>query len=188
MAFAVPIMAMIYSIGDVSGCHINPAVTLGLCLARRLPSREVFPYMASQVLGAFLASGLLRVLFVDYPGQLGTTQPAGSEMQAFILETIATAILMFVILSVTSGSKEKGILAGLAISGVIFFDIVFIGLITGSSINPARSLAPAVVSGTLAHLWIYLTAPFLGACVGVICWRVTHGHLCAAEGKEKDVN
>jgi aquaporin Z len=171
LVFGLVVMAMIYAVGDVSGAHLNPAVTLGFWYAKRLPANVVAPYIASQIVGAFVASGLVLTLFTHKT--LGTTQPTGSAMQSFILEIILTAILMFVILSVSTGAKEKGILAGVAIGGVIAVEALFAGAVSGASMNPARSLAPAVVSGTLGDLWIYLAGPAIGSAIGVLCNKAT---------------
>jgi aquaporin Z len=171
LTFGLVVMAMIYAVGDVSGAHLNPAVTLGFWFARQFPVRSITPYLLSQSIGALAASGLLRTMFG--PGTLGTTQPAGSVLQSFILETVLTAILMFVILSVASGSKEKGLLAGVAIGGVIAFEAIFAGPISGASMNPIRSFAPAVVSGMTHHLWVYLLAPVVGSGIGVLCKKAT---------------
>lgn len=170
LTFGLIVLSMIYALGDVSGCHLNPAVTVGFFAAGRFDSRQVLPYVLSQCLGAILASVLLRAMF---PAQasLGATLPAGSDMQSFLLEFVLTLILMFVILSVSSGSQEKGLMAGVAVGAVIALEALFAGPICGASMNPARSLAPAVVSGKLDHLWIYLTAPVLGACVSVPVFR-----------------
>ena len=156
--------------GDVSGAHLNPAVTLGFFAARRFPGREIFPYVASQCAGALLASSLLRFLFPRNE-TLGGTFPAGSVAQSFVLELVLTCILMFVILSVSTGAKERGITAGIAVGGVIALEALFAGPICGASMNPARSLGPALVSGRLASLWIYLVAPVAGAFLGVIICR-----------------
>jgi aquaporin Z len=169
LTFGLVVMAMIYAIGDVSGAHINPAVTLGFWFARRLPGKAVLPYIISQLVGAFAASCLLWAMFAT--STLGATHPAGSSMQSFTLEVVLTAILMFVILSVASGPQEKGLLAGVAIGGVIAFEALFAGPISGASMNPARSLAPAVVSGAIGDVWIYLAAPVLGSGIGVLCHR-----------------
>ncbi|HEV2971565.1 MAG TPA: aquaporin [Pirellulales bacterium] len=166
LTFGLVVMTMIYAVGDVSGAHLNPAVTLGFWFARRLPGRAIAPYLLSQMVGALAASGLMRAMF-DHP-TLGVTRPAGSAQQSFALEAVMTAMLMFVILTVTSGSKEKGLLAGIAIGGVIAFEALFGGPISGASMNPARSLAPAVVSGNLEYIWLYIIAPPLGALVAVI--------------------
>ena len=166
LTFGLVVMAMIYAVGDVSGAHLNPAVTLGFWLARREGARNVLPYILSQLLGAFAASSLIAVLFTHKT--LGATHPQGPVLQSFFLEVILTAILMFVILSVAIREKEKGLLAGVAIGGVIAFEALFAGPISGASMNPARSLAPAVLSGGMRDLWIYLAAPVLGAALGVI--------------------
>ena len=172
--FGLVVLAMIYALGDVSGCHINPAVTIGFFAARRFSGRLVLPYIASQLLGALLASLTLRLLFPSH-ATLGATVPAGSAWQSFVLEFILTLILMFEILSVSSGAKEKGLLAGVAIGSVIALEALFAGPICGASMNPARSLAPALVSLKLDSVWIYLAAPVLGACGGVLVFRCTHG-------------
>lgn len=161
LTFGLVVMAMIYAIGDISGAHMNPAVTVGFWTSKRFPGRCVLPYVASQLIGACAASIVLRLLFT-HP-TLGATQPAGSAMQSFVLEIILTAILMFVILSVSSGSKEKGMMAGIAIGGVIGFEAMFAGPISGASMNPARSIAPALVSGQMRAIWVYIAGPLIGA-------------------------
>jgi aquaporin NIP len=167
LTFGLVVMAMIYAVGDISRAHLNPAVTLGFWVARRLPGRSVLPYIASQLMGTFAASGLFWAMFAH--ATLGATHPSGSASQTFVLELVLTAILMFVILSVASGPREKGLLAGVAIGGVIAFEAMFAGPISGASMNPARSLAPAVLSGGMSDVWIYIIAPIAGAVVGVFC-------------------
>lgn len=162
LTFGLIVLAMVYTFGDVSGAHLNPAVTIGFWAARRLPGREVLPYVASQITGALLASATLRLLFPGNP-LLGATMPAGSEMQSFVLEFILTFFLMLTILNVSTGAKEKGITAGIAVGAVISLEAMFAGPICGASMNPARSLAPAVVSGHLEHLWLYLAGSVFGA-------------------------
>ncbi len=166
LTWGLIVLAMVYTLGDVSGAHLNPAVTLGFWAARRMEGKLVAPYVGSQVLGALAASGVLRGLFPENQ-TLGATLPAGSAMQSFVLEVILTALLMFVILGVSTGAKEKGITAGIAVGAVIALEAMFAGPICGASMNPARSLAPALVSGHLQSLWIYLTAPVLGALLAV---------------------
>jgi aquaporin Z len=161
-------------VGDVSGAHFNPAVTFGFLLARRFPLGSTVPYVAAQCLGGLAASGFLRLLFPEN-ASLGVTVPAGPWAQAFSLELVLTFMLMFVTLSVATGSKEKGVLAGVAIGAVIAFEALFAGPISGASMNPARSFAPAVMSGRLAELWIYLTAPVLGAALAVAAFVGVHG-------------
>ena len=170
LTFGLIVLAMIYAVGDVSGAHLNPAVTLGFFAARRFEGRWVTPYIASQCAGAMLASFTLRLMFPAH-ATLGATLPAGDAIQSFVLELILTLLLMFVILSVSTGSKEKGILAGVAVGSVIALEALFAGPISGASMNPARSLAPALVSLRLDGLWVYLTAPALGACAGVLACR-----------------
>jgi aquaporin Z len=157
---------MIYSIGEVSGAHINPAVTLGFWIARRFEGREVLPYIGSQCVGALAASGVLAIMFPEHR-TLGATLPAGSITQSFMLEVVVTFLLMFVILGVASGSKEQGIMAGVAIGATVSMCALFAGPISGASMNPARSLGPALVGGQLGNLWIYLTAPVVGAVLAV---------------------
>ncbi len=166
MTFGLIVMAMIYTFGDVSGAHFNPAVTIAFTAARKFPARSVPGYLTAQMLGAFAASGLLRVLFPTAP-TLGATLPAGTAMQSLILEAVLTFFLMLVILSVSTGAKEKGITAGVAVGAVIALEAMFAGPISGASMNPARSLAPALVSGHLENLWIYITGPILGALLAV---------------------
>ncbi len=179
LTFGLVVTAMIYALGDESGAHLNPAVTTAFAAAGRFAWREVPAYIAAQVLGAFAASGLLRALF-PASATLGATLPAGAPMQSFILEIVLTFLLMFVILSVSTGAKEKGITAGIAIGAVIALEAMFAGPICGASMNPARSLAPAIVSGHLEHLWLYLAAPVLGALLAVpACCGVREPGCCS---------
>jgi len=171
ITFGLIVMAMIYSLGEVSGAHLNPAVTLAFWVAGRFPARSIPPFLIGQMIGALLASGLLRLLF-PANALLGTTLPAGSEMQSFVLEIVLSFLLMLVILQVSQGSKETGWFAGLAIGGIVLLEAMFAGPICGASMNPIRSLAPAVVSGHLEHLWLYLTAPILGAVLAVPCRHI----------------
>jgi aquaporin NIP len=166
LTFGLIVLAMIYTFGDVSGAHLNPAVTTAFAAAGRFSWRDVPAYFAAQLAGAFAASGLLRALFPQH-ATLGATLPAGPAMQSFILEVVLTFILMLVILSVSTGAKEKGITAGIAIGAVIALEAMFAGPICGASMNPARSIAPAVVSTRLDHLWIYLAGPVLGALLAI---------------------
>ena len=170
LTFGLVVLAMIYAVGDISGAHINPAVTSAFWLSGRFPGRSVLPYVVSQCLGAVVASGVMRLLFPAHI-MLGATLPAGSDTQSFILELILTFLLMFVILSVSTGAKEKGITAGIAVGAVIALEALFAGKICGASMNPARSLAPALVSGHLEHLWIYLVAPVAGASLAIFGCR-----------------
>jgi len=166
LTFGLVVLAMIYTLGDVSGAHLNPAVTIGFWSARRFPGKQVGGYLLAQLGGALLASGLIKLLFPT-DAALGGTHPAGSAMQSFVLEFVLTFLLMFVILNVSTGAQEKGITAGIAIGAVIALEAMFAGPICGASMNPARSLAPALVSLRLADVWIYLLAPVLGALAAV---------------------
>lgn len=172
LTFGLIVMAMIYTYGEVSGAHINPAVTLGFYTAGRLALKEVPYYIISQVLGAVLASLTLSWLFAD-SHYLGATLPAGSWQQTFFLEIILTFFLMLVIINVATGSKEQGLMAGIAIGATVALEAMFAGPISGASMNPARSLGPAVVSGNLQFLWIYLVAPGLGSIMSVLVWKIT---------------
>jgi aquaporin Z len=177
LTFGLVVMALIYALGDVSGAHLNPAVTLGFLFARRMGWREAIPYMLSQCAGALIASGLLRLLF---PANelLGATRPAGPAGQSFALEIVLTLFLMFVILSVSTGAKERGVTAGIAIGAVVGLEALFAGPISGASMNPARSLGPAVISGRIDVLWIYLAAPMLGAALAVPLCRCVRDRSC----------
>jgi aquaporin NIP len=169
--FGLIVMVMIYALGPISGAHLNPAVTIAFAVSKRFPVKEILPYISSQVIGALLASITLRVLF-SANEFLGTTLPAGSDFQSFLLEVILTFFLMLVIIHVATGSKEQGMFAGLAIGSTVLLDAMFGGPISGASMNPARSLAPAIVSGHFEHLWVYLVAPTVGAIVAVLIWSV----------------
>jgi aquaporin Z len=181
LTFGLVVLAMIYVVGDVSGCHLNPAVTLGFTATRRFAWTRVGPYVLAQCAGAGLASAWLYMLFPDHP-TLGATQPAGNAAQSWAMELILTLILMVVVLSVATGAKEKGLLAGVAVGSVIALEALFAGPVSGASMNPARSLAPAIVSGQFHHLWVYLTAPMAGALAGVVVCRLIHppGECCTA--------
>jgi aquaporin Z len=166
LTFGLIVLAMIYAVGEISGAHLNPAVTLGFFAARRINRQLAVAYILSQSAGAVSASLILRGIF---PGEsdLGATQPSGGATQSFVLEVVMTWLLMLVILSVSKGAKEKGITAGIAVGSVIALEALFGGPISGASMNPARSLAPALVGMNFASLWIYLAAPIIGALLAV---------------------
>jgi len=186
LTFGLIVLAMIYTLGDISGAHINPAVTIGFWFSRKMPAPEVLPYIASQCVGALAASGVMRLLFPENR-LLGATQPAGPVLQSFVLEFLLTALLMFVILGVSTGAREKGITAGIVVGSVIALEAMFAGPITGASMNPARSLGPALISGHLANLWVYLLAPVLGAAVGVLGCRCVREPGCCREIADVDL-
>src|SRR5881394_279717 len=180
LTFGLVVLAMIYTLGDISGAHLNPAVSIGFWAARRFRGSTVGLYVTSQVTGALTASLLLRLLFPSH-STLGATVPAGPQWQSFILEFVLTFLLMFVILNVSTGAKEKGITAGIAVGSVIGLEAMFAGPICGASMNPARSLAPALVSGHLNALWLYLLAPTLGAALAVGACRCAHDEGCCSQ-------
>ena len=177
VVFGLVVTAVIYTFGDISGAHINPAVTIAFWYAKRFSGKLVFPYITSQIGGAILASVMVYVLFNDHDS-LGATIPQGSNFQSFVLEIILTFILMLVIINVAIGAKEKGIMAGAAIGGVVCMEALFAGPISGASMNPARSIGPAIVSGQLEHLWLYIIAPVMGACLAILSCACVRSECC----------
>ena len=171
ITWGIIVSGIIYTFGSTSGAHLNPAVTLTFWMVKLFKGKDVIPYILSQAIGAFAAILILKYLFPANE-MLGGTQPKGTNMQSFILEIILGFILMIVILFTSQGSKETGILAGLAIGGVILIECIFAGPISGASMNPTRSLVPAIVSGHIENLWIYLTAPIIGMFSAGIVWSL----------------
>ena len=184
LTFGLVVMTMIYTLGDVSGAHLNPAVSFGFWIAGRFPIRNVLPFILSQCAGALLASTVLRLMFPHHQ-TLGATLPAGSLAQSFIFEVILTFFLMFVIINVSVGAKEKGLMAGVAIGAMVGLEAMFAGSISGASMNPARSLAPAVMSGNFHELWIYIVAPLAGACLGILGCKCVQTKDCCAKLQEQ---
>lgn len=180
ITFGLIVMGMIYAFGDISGAHMNPAVTIGFAYAKKFPWKEVPGYVLAQLIGAFLASGLLLYLFPESE-TLGATLPGLSAMKVFIFEIILTFFLMVVIINVSTGSKEIGVVAGIAIGSIVLLEAMFAGPITGASMNPARSIAPAVVSGNLADLWIYIFAPIIGCLLAVVSCKLVKSEQCCDE-------
>jgi aquaporin NIP len=170
MTFGFIVMSMIYALGNISGAHFNPAVTIAFAVAKRFESKQIMPYIISQLMGAIAASYLLKLMF-PVNQFLGATLPAGSELQSLVLEFILTFFLMLVILNVAHGSKEQGMFAGIAIGSMVLLEAMFAGPVCGASMNPARSLAPAIASTHVEHLWIYLIGPVAGASAAVFIWK-----------------
>lgn len=177
MTFGLVVMAMIYAIGDASGAHINPAVSLGFWASGRLPAATLGRYVAAQFVGAVIAGLLLWFLFPG-AGDFGTTRPAGTVIQGAVMEVVLTFLLMFVILNVATGAKEKGVIAGAAVGGTVALAALFGGPVSGASMNPARSLGPALVSLDLGHLWVYFLAPAAGAVLAVPACRLACADGC----------
>jgi MIP family channel proteins len=166
ITFGLVIAVMIAALGHVSGAHINPAVTAGFALGRHFPVALVPAYWAAQIVGAIAAALLLRASRGDI-GNLGATTPSGSDGQAFLWELVLTAFLMLVILAVATDTRAVSEIAAIAIGGTVGLDAMFGGPITGASMNPARTLGPAIAGGPTDGLWVYLTAPFVGAAIAV---------------------
>lgn len=170
ITFGLIVMSMIYSLGNISGAHLNPAVSIAFTVAGRFSVRQLPGYIVAQLAGALLASLTLKFLF---PANelLGATMPVGTELRSFILELLLTFFLMLVIVNVATGSKEQRMFAGLAIGAVVALEAMFAGPICGASMNPARSIAPAIAAGHLEHLWVYIAAPILGALLAIPTWK-----------------
>ena len=169
--FGLVVMALIFSLGEISGAHINPAVSIAFWVAKRMDRKDVLLYIFFQIIGAFLASFTIKMLFPE-SNLLGATLPIGSWEQSFILEFILTFILMFVILQVSTGNKETGTMAAVSIGAVVGLEAIFAGPVSGASMNPARSIAPAVMSGHISYLWLYVVATSLGAIASVAVYRL----------------
>lgn len=176
LAFGLAVMTMVYAVGHISGAHLNPAVSLAFALTRHFPPRRVAAYWGAQATGALVAAALLRASLGDV-ADIGTTGPSGSIGQAFLWETVLTAFLMFVVMAVATDTRAVGEAAAIAIGATIALDALVGGPITGASMNPARSLGPALVSGELGDLWLYLTAPPLGAAVGALVYQAVRGSI-----------
>jgi len=184
MAFGFAVVAMAYAIGGVSGCHINPAVTIGFLSAGKMEVKDAIGYIVAQCLGGIVGAGLLYLIVSGRPGFQMGEWALGSNgwgegylggyntMSAFIIETVMTFLFIFVILATTS-KFGNGVMAGLAI-GVTLMLIHLVAIpVTGTSVNPARSLGPAVFSGgkALAQLWLFFVAPIIGAIIAAIVWK-----------------
>jgi aquaporin NIP len=174
ITFGLVIMAMVYAVGHVSGAHFNPAVSFAFALTRQFPWPRVGAYWAAQVAGALAAAALLRASLGDV-AEVGATLPSGSQGQSFLWELVLTFFLMFVIMAVATDTRAVGEAAAIAIGGTIALDAMVGGPVSGASMNPARSLGPALISGELYALWLYLLAPLLGAAIGALAYQLVRG-------------
>ncbi len=172
LVFGLIITVMIYTLGHISGAHLNPAVTLGFVLARHFPLQRLVGYWVAQLAGAILAAGCLRILLGNV-ADVGTTLPTGTggDWQSFGFEALLTFFLMFVIMAMATDTRAVGQAAALAIGATVGLEAIFAGPISGASMNPARSLGPALISWTWTAQWVYVLAPFLGAVVGAYAYR-----------------
>jgi len=171
ISFGLVIMAMIYAVGHISGAHFNPAVTFAFALSRHFPWSRAIAYWCAQVLGALVAALLLRGSLGNI-AHVGATLPSGSQGQSFLWELVLSFFLMFVIMAVATDTLAVGEAAAIAIGGTVGLDAMFGGPISGASMNPARSFAPAVVSGDLHALWLYLLAPPVGAALAALTYQL----------------
>ncbi len=175
LVFGLVIMVMVYATGHLSGAHINPAVTLAFTLTRHFPRRDAVAYVTAQVLGATAGALVLLAVWTSAPADLGATVPTVGVGSALVYETLMTALLMFVIMAVATDTRAVGAAAAIAIGGTVGLEALFGGPISGASMNAARSLGPAVVSGELESLWLYLVATPLGAVLGALTYQLLRG-------------
>jgi aquaporin NIP len=174
ITFGLVIMAMIYAVGHISGAHFNPAVSFAFALTRHFPWPRVVAYWAAQLTGALLAAALIRGS-VGADAHTGATLPSGSQGQSFLWELVLTFFLMFVIMAAATDTRAVGEAAAIAIGGTVGLDAMFGGPISGASMNPARSIGPAFVSGDLHALWLYVVAPLAGATLGALAYQFVRG-------------
>ncbi|KAL3676758.1 hypothetical protein R1sor_026706 [Riccia sorocarpa] len=174
MAFGVVVTVMVYSVGHISGAHMNPAVTIAFATVRHFPWGEVPIYIGAQCTASIIAGYTLRLIFGNV-GHLGSTVPAGSAWQSFGLEIIITFILMFVIAAVATDTRAVGELAGIAVGSTVGLNALFAGPISGASMNPARSIGPAIASNTYTSFWVYVVGPILGALIGAWGYALIRG-------------
>jgi MIP family channel proteins len=174
ITFGLVIMFGVYAVGHISGAHFNPAVTFTFALTRHFPWPRTLAYWCAQVAGALVAALLLRASLGNI-AHVGATLPSGSQGQSFLWEFVMSGFLMFVILAVATDTRAAGEAAAIAIGGTIGLDAMFGGPISGASMNPARSFAPALVSGDLHALWLYIVAPVIGASLGGLAYQFVRG-------------
>ena len=170
ITFGLVIMAMIYAVGHISGAHFNPAVSFAFAISRHFPWPRLAGYWTAQLLGALAAAAILRGSLGNL-AHTGATLPSGSQAQSFLWEFVLTFFLMFVIMAVATDTRAVGEAAAIAIGGTVGLDAMFGGPISGASMNPARSFGPALVSGELQALWLYIAAPLAGATLGALVYE-----------------
>ncbi|XP_004486280.1 aquaporin NIP1-2-like [Cicer arietinum] len=170
IVWGLAVMVLAYSLGHVSGAHFNPAVTIAQASTKRFPVQQIPTYIIAQLFGSILASVVLKVIFSDKENRFVGTLPAGSNLQAFVVEFLITFLLMFVISGVGTDNRAVNELAALAVGSTVLLVVLFAGPITGASMNPARSLGPAIVHHEYRGIWIYLVSPILGALAGTLTY------------------
>jgi MIP family channel proteins len=175
LTFGLVIMVMVYATGHLSGAHINPAVTVAFTLTRHFPPRDAAAYLAAQVLGAVAGAFLLLAVWPDKPANLGATVPTVGDGSALTYEIVLTAFLMFVIMAVATDTRAVGPAAAIAIGGAVGLDALVGGPVTGASMNPARSLGPALAVGEWSDLWLYAVGPIAGAALGALAYQLVRG-------------
>jgi aquaporin NIP len=181
ITFGLVIMFGIYAVGHISGAHFNPSVTLAFAFSRHFPWSRAVGYWGAQLVGALAAAAILRGSLGNV-ADVGATLPSGSEGQAFLWELILTFFLMFVLMAVATDTRAVGEAAAIAIGGTVGLDAMFGGPITGASMNPARSIGPALVSGNLHALWLYIAAPICGASLAALTYQFVRGETTSEPG------
>jgi MIP family channel proteins len=182
ISFGLVIMAMIYAVGHISGAHFNPGVSFAFALSRNFPWSRVLGYWTAQILGALTAAAILRASLGDL-ANVGATLPSGSHVQSFLWELVLSFLLMFVIMAVATDTRAVGEAAAIAIGGTVALDAMFGGPISGASMNPARSIGPALVDGDLRALWLYIVAPLAGAALGAFGYQLVRGAAPSPAGR-----
>ena len=175
LAFGLAVMVMVYATGHLSGAHINPAVTLAFTLSRHFPARDAAAYVVAQLTGATAGALLLLAVWSDRPAGLGATVPSVAAGSALVYELVMTAFLMFVIMAVATDTRAVGAAAAIAIGGTVGLDALLGGAVTGASMNPARSLGPAIAAGEWQDFWVYVAGPLLGAVAGAGAYQLVRG-------------
>jgi aquaporin NIP len=180
LVFGLVIMTMVYATGHLSGAHINPAVTIAFTLTRHFPRRDAVAYVGAQLVGALAGGLLLLAVWSDRPAHLGATVATVGAGSALVYETFLTALLMFVIMAVATDTRAVGAAAAIAIGGAVGLDAIFGGPITGASMNPARSLGPALAGREWHDFWVYVVGPLAGAALGALAYQLVRGDRPAA--------